>query len=183
MIYLYKLLIAVEAPITLHGKKIINTVGHAAYIILYLLQIVFFVLFYNSANLVILLYTGWGILVLGVAFLLSASNSRKKSRVLKDKGAGKPVLVESGLYAFVRNPEFLGHILIIISLVFIAQKWFSIVVGAILIALLWVAVIEEEKSDVEKFGHAYENYMRRVPRINLLVGLIRQQRRKTKMQP
>jgi protein-S-isoprenylcysteine O-methyltransferase Ste14 len=165
-----------------HGKKVINTAGHAAFIILYLLQIIFFVLFYNSANLVILLYLGWGILVVGIAFLFSASNSRKKGGISKEEGASKRVLVESGMYAFVRNPEFLGHILIILSLVFIAQKWFSIVTGAALIALLWVAIVEEEESDVEKFGDAYEDYMRRVPRINLLAGIVRQRRRKRKME-
>jgi protein-S-isoprenylcysteine O-methyltransferase Ste14 len=171
-----------EGPIVSHGKKFVDTAGHAAYIILYLLLIIFFFLFYDSANLAILLYVGWGTLVLGIAFLFSASNSRKKARTSKEEDASRPVLVESGMYAFVRNPEFLGHILIIFSLVFIAQKWFSIIIGAALIALLWVAIVEEEKSDLEKFGDAYEDYMRRVPRIDLLAGIIRQRRRKRKMQ-
>ena len=64
----------------------------------------------------------------------------------------------------------------------IAQKWFSIVTGAALIAQLWVQIIEEEKSDVEKFGKAYEDYMRRVPRINLSAGILRQRRHKRKME-
>jgi protein-S-isoprenylcysteine O-methyltransferase Ste14 len=163
-----------------HGEKVITTAGHAAFIILYLLQIIFFVLFYDSANLIVLLYVGWGVLVVGIALLLSASNSRRKGSVSKEEDANKPVIVESGLYAFVRNPEYLGHILIILSLVFIAQKWFSIVTGAALIALLWIAIVEEEKSDIEKFGDGYEDYMRRVPRINLFAGIVRQRQRKRK---
>jgi protein-S-isoprenylcysteine O-methyltransferase Ste14 len=165
-----------------HGEKVIHVAGHVAYIVVYLLLIIFFVLFYNSANLVILLYLGWATLVFGIAFLFLASNSRKKGGVSKEEGVSKEVLVESGMYAFVRHPEFLGHILIILSLVFMAQQWFSIAVGAMSIALLWVAMIEEERSDVEKFGDGYEDYMRRIPRINLLAGIVRQRRRRRKME-
>ena len=35
------------------------------------------------------------------------------------RGIGKESLVESGKHAFVRNPEFLGYILIIFALVII----------------------------------------------------------------
>jgi protein-S-isoprenylcysteine O-methyltransferase Ste14 len=163
-----------------HERKVFDTAGHAAFIILYLLQIAFFVLFYDSANLVIPLYLGWGVLAVGTALLLSASNSRKKRRASREKDASRPVLVESGLYAFIRNPEYLGHILIILSLVFIAQKWFSILTGAALIALLWIAIVEEEKSAIEKFGDEYKDYMSRIPRINLFTGIVRQRHRKRK---
>ena len=163
------------------GEKVIHIVGHVAYIVLYLLLIIFFVLFYNSANLVILLYLGWATLVVGITFLFLASNSRKKGGLSKEGGVSKEVLVESGMYAFVRHPEFLGQILIILSLVFMSQEWFSIVVSATLIALLSIAMMEEEKNDVEKFGDRYDDYMRRVPRINLLAGIVRERRRKRKM--
>ena len=163
-----------------HGRKVFDTLSHAAFIILYLLQVIFFVLFYDSANLAIPLYLGWGVLVVGIALLLSASNSRRKGNISKEEGTSRPVVVESGLYAFVRNPEYLGHILIILSLVFIAQKWFSIIMGATLIVLLWIAIVEEEKSAMEKFGDGYIDYMRRVPRINLFAGIVRQRHRKRK---
>jgi protein-S-isoprenylcysteine O-methyltransferase Ste14 len=162
----------------LHGRKVFDILSHAAFIILYLLQVIFFVLFYDSANLVIPLYLGWSILVVGIALLLSASNSRRKGNTSKEEGTSRPVVVESGLYAFVRNPEYLGHILIILSLVFITQKWFSIIMGATLIALLWIAIVEEEKSAIEKFGDGYEDYMQRVPRINVFAGIVRQRHRK-----
>ena len=47
------------------------------------------------------------------------------------------------------------------------------VIGAILIILLWFAVIEEEKRNIEKFGDAYRDYMKRVPRINPIAGIVR----------
>jgi hypothetical protein len=39
-------------------------------------------------------------------------------------------------------------------------------------------MIEEEKRNMEKFGDAYKDYMKRVPRINLLTGITRQMHRK-----
>jgi len=93
-------------------------------------------------------------------FSVVSSKSRKKKHA---NGIG---LVESGMYAFARHSEFLGHILIIFALVIISQHWINFIVGAILIVLLHLAIIEEEKRNMEKFGNAYRDY-KRVPRINL----------------
>jgi len=44
----------------------------------------------------------------------------------------------------------------------------------LLAALLCLAMMEEEKRNVEKFGDAYGDYMEKVPRINLVAGIIKQ---------
>jgi len=150
----------------MHKKS--HLVGHIAYIGLYGVMIISTIFLYNSANLAKLLYTGWIIMAFGIIFLLCSSKSREKGHA---EGIG---LVESGMYAFVRHPEFLGHILIISALIIISQHWISFIVGAILIVLLCLAMIEEEKRNMEKFGNAYMDYMKRVPRINLIAGIIRQ---------
>ena len=156
----------------MHKKSIGHLIGHIAYIALYGVLIISTIFLYNSANLAKLVYAGWIILAFGIIFLLWSSKSRKKGRVEEDTG-GK-VLVESGMYAFVRHPEFLGHILIIFALIIISQHWISLIVGVILVALLCLAMIEEEKKNIEKFGDAYIDYMKRVPRINLIAGIIKQ---------
>ena len=150
----------------MHKKSIDHLIGHIAYIALYVVLIISTIFLYNSANLAILLYAGWIILAFGIIFLLWSSKSRKKGHVES--------LVESGIYAFVRHPEYLGHILIIFALIIISQHWISLIVGAILVALLCLAMIEEEKGNIEKFGKAYMDYMKRVPRINLIAGIIKQ---------
>ncbi|MHC1569027.1 MAG: methyltransferase family protein, partial [Candidatus Syntropharchaeia archaeon] len=152
----------------MHKKSTGHLIGHIAYIGLYGILIISTIFLYNSANLAILLYAGWIILAFGIIFLLWSSKSRKEGHE-KDIG-----LVESGMYAFVRHPEFLGHILIIFALIIISQHWISLIVGAILIILLCLAMIEEEKRNIEKFGDAYRDYMKRVPRINLIAGIIKQ---------
>jgi len=143
-----------------------HLIAHIAYIGLYGMLIISTIIHYNSADLAEL-YAGWIIMAFGIIFLLWSSKSRKKGHA---EGIG---LVESGMYAFVRHPEFLGHILIISALVIISQHWISLIVGAILIVLLCLAMIEEEKRNMEKFGNAYKDYMKRVPRINLIAGIIK----------
>ena len=150
----------------MHKKS--HLVGHIAYIGLYGMLIISTIILYNSADSAELLYAGWIIIAFGIIFLLCSSKSRKKGHA---DGIG---LVESGMYAFVRHPEFLGHILIIFALIIISQHLISLIVGAILIVLLCLAMIEEEKRNMEKFGDAYRDYMKRVPRINLIAGIIKQ---------
>jgi len=152
----------------MHKKSIGHLIGHIAYIGLYGMLIISTIIHYNSADLAKLVYAGWIILAFGIVFLLWSSKTREKGQA---EGIG---LVERGMYAFVRHPEFLGHILIIFALVIISQHWINFIVGAILIVLLCLAMIEEEKRNMEKFGNAYMDYMKRVPRINLIAGIIRQ---------
>ena len=152
----------------MHKKSIGHLIAHIAYVGLYGMLIISTIILYDSADLAGLLYAGWITLVFGIIFLLCSSKSRKKGHT---EGIG---LVESGMYAFVRHPEFLGHILIIFALVIISQHWISFIVGAILIVLLCLAMIDEEKRNMEKFGNAYRDYMKKVPRINLIAGIIRQ---------
>jgi len=87
-----------------------HLIGHIAYIGLYGMLIISTIIHYNPADLAGL-YAGWVIMAFGIIFLFCSSKSRKKGHE-EDIG-----LVESGMYAFVRHPEFLGHILIISALV------------------------------------------------------------------
>ena len=73
---------------------------------------------------------------------------------------------------FSRSSGILGS-LIIFALIIISQHRINFIVGAILIVLLCLAMIEEERN-IEKFGNAYRDYMKRVPRINLIAGITRQ---------
>ena len=160
----------------MENKNFGHLIAHIVYIALYGILIISSIALYNSANLKVLLYLGWITLALGFVFILGASQARKKEHIEKD--IGKESLVESGMYAFVRHPGFLGHVLVISALTLISQYWISLIIGIILIGLLYLAMIEEEKRNIEKFGSAYRDYIEKVPRINLLIGIIKQTRRK-----
>ena len=63
--------------------------------------------------------------------------------------------------------------LIIFSLILLSQHPISLIIGVMLITLLYLAMLDEERRNVEKFGDAYIDYMKRVPRVNLLAGFIK----------
>jgi len=151
----------------LGDERAFHLIGHVLYITLYISLIASSIIFYNSANLTALSYAGWIIFACGLVVLVSSSQTRRRSYRMGE------TFIQSGLYAYVRHPEFLGHMLIITSLVFMAQHPISIAMGSALLALLCIEIMEEEKRNVKKFGDAYKDYMRRVPRINLLAGIIK----------
>jgi len=155
-----------------HNRSGVQVAGNVAYAIIFLLMFIFAFLFYDSANLTVVLSSGWILFAFGVCMLLLASQSRRRAR---DKGdVSKNVVIESGMYAYVRHPEFFSQFFIAFGLILISQYWISIIVGAVLIAFLGLAIMDEEKRNKEKFGDAYTAYMQRVPRINLIAGIVRQ---------
>ena len=151
----------------LRDQRTLHLIGHVLYIALYISLIASSIIFYNSANLTALSYAGWIIFACGVVVLVSSSQTRRRSYRM-----GKS-FIQSGLYAYVRHPEFLDHMLIIVSLIFMAQHPISVAIGSVLLSLLCIEIVEEEKRNIEKFGEVYKDYMRRVPRINLLAGIIK----------
>ena len=150
-------------------KDFIHIAGHAIYLALYLLLIALSVLFYNSGDLKPLLYMGWAVLIAGISIFFWAIFSRRKRKE-------KEGLIQCGVYSLIRHPEFLSHMLIIFALIFISQHLLNLIVGSLLIIMLYFAIVEEEKRNKEKFIE-YKDYVKKVPRINLISGIIRYLRR------
>ena len=88
------------------------------------------------------------------------------------------VVVESGTYGFVRHPQLLGAILTVCASILISQHWLFVLVGIFIVGITPRWIREEEESLVAKFGDAYKQYMKRVPSMNFVLGLIRLLRRK-----
>jgi protein-S-isoprenylcysteine O-methyltransferase Ste14 len=86
-------------------------------------------------------------------------------------------LVDRGVYAIVRHPQYTSGILMGAALSLIAQHWAVWIPGALVAALSYAATWQEERALREKFGEAYEAYQRRVPRVNFILGLLRLLRR------
>ena len=83
------------------------------------------------------------------------------------------VLVDSGVYAVVRHPQYLGFILFVFALVLMSQHWLSVFSGVMGSALFYKDVLREEQMSIVKFGDEYKRYMQKVPRMNLLLGVMR----------
>ncbi len=87
-------------------------------------------------------------------------------------------LVDSGIYGVIRHPQYFAGILISVSMMLISQHWTSIAAGAIVIPVWYLECCNADQRLISKFGDEYRDYMRRVPRVNFVLGLIRAARRK-----
>ncbi len=123
-------------------------------------------------NIEVLSYVGWIFIVASIT-LISLSYYSIFFRKLN-------VLIDSGIYAIVRHPMYLGWILgIFVATIFLYQHWIFVIIGIPGIASLYLISRQEEQRNIGRFGDDYKHYMQKVPRMNLVVGIIRQvQRRK-----
>lgn len=160
-----------------------GSVLHPLLSFLSLLQVPVCIFLYNSANLDALLALGWITFAIGFFMMgYSRRHFRRKGKVKKGRGKwrgwGSTRLVDSGLYAVVRHPAYVGFILIHLSAIMISQHWLSAAFGVPRIVYIYFWMLEEEQEMMEERGEDYIGYMQEVPRMNILLGYIRQQRRK-----
>jgi len=80
-------------------------------------------------------------------------------------------LVAGGLYAYVRNPIYVGMVLILAGLAFLfASDWTLVLtVVAFVPAIHFGVVLREERYLTAKFGEAYRRYVATVPRYGLRI--------------
>ena len=82
-------------------------------------------------------------------------------------------VVDHGLYAVVRHPQYLGYMCLNVTFILISPHWLSILVGSLAMMLFYLYARQEEKRLIKKFGRAYQEYMSRVPGFNIIVGMTR----------
>ena len=87
-------------------------------------------------------------------------------------------VVDTGIYGVVRHPQYLGGILaIFVATLLLYPHWLFAILGIPGAVILYWSTKEEEKRLIERFGNDYYSYMQRVPRMNLILGVIRLCRR------
>jgi protein-S-isoprenylcysteine O-methyltransferase Ste14 len=144
-------------------------------------QIVLAIVLYDDEANDMVRNAGWGILWLSAVLgWLPMITLRRSGGVAKGKSyVHTTQVVDRGLYAVVRHPQYLAGILLAIALPLIAQHWIVGLLGVGLVAIYYVNTFDEERGAVEKFGDEYTRYAQRVPRLNLLRGVVRLVRRRT----
>jgi len=144
-------------------------------------QIILSFVLYNKNGSPLVRNIGWIILMISAIFGWLPIFTFKKWG--KPKGRGyirTTVLVDRGIYAVVRHPQYLAGILMALALPLIAQHWIVAILGAIAIAIYYANTFNEEKSAIEKFGEEYKRYRESVPRVNFIAGFARLLRRRRK---
>jgi protein-S-isoprenylcysteine O-methyltransferase Ste14 len=85
-------------------------------------------------------------------------------------------LVDTGIYALVRHPLYLGWMLMYLVIFFFNPNWILAIVSILGAACVYSFSRQEDQRLVAKFGDPYRRYMQAVPRFNLLAGVLRRLR-------
>jgi len=145
--------------------------------ILFISQIIFGLYFLSYVSQIELLaFFGVCLYVFsGLVFgLLPIYEFKKKGGVEKGKSYIHTTrLVDTGIYSVVRHPQYVTFILWAIAGMFLFQHWIVILLGICIIPLTYIDLAKADEYGIEKFGAAYEFYMKEVPRANFLLGIIK----------
>ena len=128
----------------------------------------------------ILAHVGVGLYAFsGMVFgVLPVFEFRKKGRVRKGQSyIHTTKLVDTGIYSVVRHPQYVTFILWAIAGMLLFQHWIIILLGIPIIPLTYIDLIKADKDAIEKFGDDYKAYIKKVPRANFLLGIIRRFRK------
>jgi len=110
-------------------------------------------------------YGGWLLLGCGMGLVVLSIVALARNR-----GVG---LIYWGIYGIVRHPMYLGAMICYLSFFFFHPHWLILLMSAANIAIVYCFILQGEQQNIARFGEAYRRYMDRVPRINLLVGILR----------
>ena len=105
--------------------------------------------------------------VFGIAFILWGQMFRTSARGYKSEHSQKGrILIQEGPYALVRNPMYLGILLIGLGIVLVLFEWWAISVFLLVFTIRYILLIfKEEQNLMILFPQAYPDYCKKVPRI------------------
>ncbi len=73
-------------------------------------------------------------------------------------------VVDTGIYAYTRNPMYLGHLIFMLGLAITFWSWAALLLLAFHIFWFQQRVVEDEERLTKIFGAQYTDYQRRVKR-------------------
>jgi protein-S-isoprenylcysteine O-methyltransferase Ste14 len=150
--------------------------------ILFLLQII--IGFYVLPAVIqhqMLAYTGIGLYIFSgwIFGFLPIIEFRRKGNVKLGKSyVHTTKLVDTGLYAIVRHPQFTTCMIWAVAGILVFQHWIVILIGIPIIPLTFIDLKRADKRLLNKFGTQYEHYMKTVPRANFILGIYQYIKRK-----
>jgi protein-S-isoprenylcysteine O-methyltransferase Ste14 len=98
---------------------------------------------------------GLPISVMGLALRAWAAGHLEKNRTL----------AESGPYAYVRNPLYIGTLAVAAGFVIASRQWVLAILFAAVFLLIYLPVVELEEQHLRSLFPAYTDYAKRVPRL------------------
>jgi len=157
-------------------RKFILSSAWIIWIVLLIAQVMLSLFLYHSAGYQALRIVGWIVgAAAGLFGVLPMITLRRKGGVPEEKDyTHTTALVDSGVYAVVRHPQYLSFMLLSLFLILVAQHWLITLMGIAAMALVYTAIVPQaDQVNTEKFGDDYRRYMQKVPGVNFLAGVIR----------
>jgi protein-S-isoprenylcysteine O-methyltransferase Ste14 len=141
----------------------------------FLAQMIYGFVFADNSTILIVEYFGVGVFLLsGIFGMAPLIMFPKKGGVKKGKSfVNTTKIVDSGIYAIIRHPQYSSFVLWAIGAMLLFQHIIVILLGIPVIILTYYDMIQEDKHNISKFGESYIEYMKKVPRVNFLLGIIR----------
>lgn len=111
--------------------------------------------------------SAWGIPFLVWGYFQCRLSASYRTR-LGGGGPGRTVppdrIVETGIYRYVRNPMYLGHMIFVGGLAVTLRSWLTLGILVALIVWYELRVREDEVRLAQLFGQGYTDYVKRTSR-------------------
>jgi protein-S-isoprenylcysteine O-methyltransferase Ste14 len=123
--------------------------------------------------------TGVFVLILAGVFAFAPFHAlRKHGRTQHGKTYMETdAVVDQGLYSITRHPQYLGYMLLACGFALLSQHWVALLLAVVGVTLFYHQAVKEEKYCLDRLGEPYEQYLRRIPRFNVILGIVRLLRR------
>jgi protein-S-isoprenylcysteine O-methyltransferase Ste14 len=72
-------------------------------------------------------------------------------------------IITSGVYSFVRHPQYLGGLLVHVGVSLLLSAWYSLLSAPTMAMLVYLISRKEEEELTKEFGKEYEDYGKEVP--------------------
>ena len=127
-------------------------------------------------------YAGFALWALATVFgWVPIVQFKKRGGVAKGDSYIKTTrLVDTGLYAIVRHPQFVAWPLMSVAVAFVSQHRAVVVMGVAGFVLGCVDFRKVDARNIDKFGDDYREYMEHVPGWNFIAGTWRWVVRRTR---
>ena len=109
-----------------------------------------------------------GVFIFAPFYLLTKHGGTKDSQTYMQAR----IVVDRGLYAITRHPQYLGYMFLACGFALLSQHWVAVLLAVVGATFFYLQAVREERYCLAQLGEPYEQYLGRVPRFNLILGII-----------